>query len=76
MDGQPPADDRLTARVRRWLANLRFRQMWQLTVALILAATAAFGGLDAVDTKVAPFKARRAGEVGAAVSRCGGDAAE
>ena len=56
MDGQPPADDRLTARVRRWLANMRFRQMWQLTIALILAATAAFGGLDAVDTKVAPFK--------------------
>lgn len=56
MDGQLPADARLTTRVRRWFAGLRFRQMWQLTIALILAATAGFGGLDTVDTKVTQFK--------------------
>jgi hypothetical protein len=56
MDGQPPADSRLTARVRRWFAGLQFRQMWQLTIALLLAATAGFGGLDTVATEVTLFK--------------------
>jgi hypothetical protein len=43
-------------RVPRWLAGLEFGDMWQLAVAVILAATALFGGLDTVDTMVTPFK--------------------
>ncbi len=42
----------LTGRVRRWFAGLGFAQMWRLAVVLVLAATAAFGGLDNVDTSV------------------------
>src|SRR5690348_6645411 len=47
---------RLTARVRRWFAGLGFRQMWQLVVLLVLAATAAFGGLDDANTAVTVFE--------------------
>jgi hypothetical protein len=42
--------------MRRWIAGLTFRQWWQAVVAVILAATALFGGLDTVDPKVTPFK--------------------
>lgn len=43
-------------RVRRWFADLGFKQMWQLIVVLILAVTALFGGLDNVNTKVTVFE--------------------
>lgn len=46
----------LTGRVRRWFAGLGFAQMWRLAVVLVLAATAAFGGLDNVNTAVTVFE--------------------
>jgi hypothetical protein len=42
--------------MRRWLAGLSLRQWRNASIAAILAATALFGGLDTVDTKVIPFK--------------------
>ncbi|MGH3676330.1 MAG: hypothetical protein ACRDU5_11445 [Mycobacterium sp.] len=42
--------------MRRWFAGLSFRQWRQTVVVVILAATAVFGGLDTVDTKVTPFE--------------------
>jgi hypothetical protein len=53
MGGKPLT---LTGRARRWLADLGFHQMWQVGIVVILAATALFGGLDDVDTKVTDFK--------------------
>ncbi|AQA05160.1 hypothetical protein BVC93_25235 [Mycobacterium sp. MS1601] len=43
-------------RIRRWFAGLGFAQMWRLVVLLVLAATAAFGGLDGVNTAVTVFE--------------------
>ncbi len=42
--------------IRRWLGKLGLRQMLQIGFAVILAATALFGGLDSVNTKVTPFE--------------------
>jgi hypothetical protein len=53
MGGKPLT---LTGRVRQWVADLGFHQMWQVGVVVILAATALFGGLDDADTKVTDFK--------------------
>lgn len=50
----------VSGRVRRWFAELGFHQMWQLGVVIILAATALFGGLDDVDTKVTEFQPGKA----------------
>lgn len=47
------ADRRAT--VRQWLAARRVRQWWKGGLAVILAVTALFGGLDPVDTKATPF---------------------
>lgn len=47
---QPPGP------VRRWFAGLGVAQLRRYTVLVILAATALFGGLDTVDTKVTDFK--------------------
>jgi hypothetical protein len=54
MGGPPPGG--LKSRVRRWFADLGFRQMRQAMVVVILAATALFGGLDSVETKVTHFR--------------------
>lgn len=58
MDAQPGAQAVATGRraaVWRWLAARRVRQWWKGGVAVIVAVTALFGGLDPVDTKAAPF---------------------
>jgi hypothetical protein len=54
MGGTPPGGR--NGRVRSWFADLGFRQMRQAVVVVILAATALFGGLDNVETKVTHFK--------------------
>jgi hypothetical protein len=56
MDAKPRVAAGLRARVRRWLSGWGFRQWWQAVVAVVLAATALFGGLDTVDTSVTTFK--------------------
>jgi hypothetical protein len=56
MGAIPAVGARFAARARQWFAGLGFRQMWQLVVLLVLAATALFGGLDDVDTSVTPFE--------------------
>ncbi|MET0896584.1 MAG: hypothetical protein ABWY45_01605 [Mycobacterium sp.] len=52
----PGVDTTPAARVRRWFADLGFKQMWQLAVVVVLAVTALFGGLDNVNTKVTVFE--------------------
>ena len=42
----------LPGRLRKWLTGLQLNQLWQLVVVLLLAVTAAFGGLDTVDKRV------------------------
>jgi hypothetical protein len=54
--GQPPVSTGSTNRVRQWIAGLSFAQIGRLAVLVVLAATAAFGGLDTVDKRVTPFK--------------------
>lgn len=56
MGANPGVGARLVARVRQWFAGLGFRQMWQLVVVLVLAATALFGGLDDANTSVTLFE--------------------
>jgi hypothetical protein len=58
MDAQPgaqPVATSRTARVRQWLAEHNVRRWWKGGLALTLAVTAFFGGLDPVDTKATPF---------------------
>lgn len=50
------ADLRVAARVRQWFSGLGFKQMWQLVVVVVLAATALFGGLEDADTEVTRFE--------------------
>jgi hypothetical protein len=50
------ADPGVGVRVRQWFAGLGFKQMRQLVVVLLLAATALFGGLDDADTDVTQFE--------------------
>lgn len=56
MGADPGVGARLAARVRQWFAGLGFKQMWQLAIVLVLAATALFGGLDDANTKVTVFE--------------------
>lgn len=56
MGADPGVGVRLAARVRRWFAGLGLKQMWQLVVVLVLAATALFGGLENANTKVTVFQ--------------------
>jgi len=56
MDPKPGVVAGLRTRIRRWLSEWGFRQWWQAGVAVILASTALFGGLDTVDTSVTTFK--------------------
>lgn len=48
--------EQVAAHVRRWFAGLGFKQMWQLVIVLVLAATALFGGLDDANTTVTVFE--------------------
>ncbi len=52
MDGRQGG---LRARVRHWVAERRVRHWWQAGVAVILAITGLFGGLDTVDPAVTAF---------------------
>lgn len=62
----------VSARLRKWLTGLHLNQLWQLVIVLLLAVTAAFGGLDTVDkrvTEVAAGKAFSDGEFTVTVDR-------
>jgi hypothetical protein len=53
---EPGVAKRASGQIRGWLSDLGFRQIFWISVTLILAATALFGGLDRVNTKVTPIK--------------------
>ena len=58
MDAQPGAQPAATSRktrVLQWLSVHKVTRWWKSGLALILAVTALFGGLDPVDTKATPF---------------------
>jgi hypothetical protein len=55
MGDQPPAPVERTSRVRQWFAGASLAKLRRLFLLLVLGATAAFGGLDTVDS-VTPFK--------------------
>ncbi|HEY7052419.1 MAG TPA: hypothetical protein VH496_09855 [Mycobacterium sp.] len=57
MAAEPGGSQPAPRRVRNWARKLGFHQMWQIGVVVVLAATAAFGGLDTVNTKVTPMTA-------------------
>jgi hypothetical protein len=54
--GQPPVPAARTNRFTQWLAGLSLAQMGRIGLLVVLAATAAFGGLATVDKQVTPFK--------------------
>jgi hypothetical protein len=54
MEGHPPVER--TSRWSHWFARLSSAQTRRVALLLVLVATAAFGGLDTVDTQVTPFK--------------------
>ncbi|WP_234835021.1 hypothetical protein [Mycolicibacterium stellerae] len=54
--GQPPVPVQQTNRWSQWFARLTSAQTRRIALLLVLAATAAFGGLQTVDTQVTPFK--------------------
>jgi hypothetical protein len=53
--GEPTVAAKSPGRVRQWITGLSFAQMGRIAVLLVLAATAAFGGLDTVDKQATPF---------------------
>lgn len=55
VSGEPPVPVAPTNRLPRWLARVNFAQIRRVALVLVLAATAAFGGLDTVDKQVSPF---------------------
>jgi len=54
---EPGVAEGALRRARRWLGELGFREILWAALAVFLAATALFGGLDAVNTKVTPMNA-------------------
>jgi hypothetical protein len=56
MDDRPPAPVERTSRWSRWFARLSAPQTRRVALLLVLAATAAFGGLDTVNKQATPFK--------------------
>jgi hypothetical protein len=56
MEGNPPAPVERTGRWSQWFARLSAPQTRRIALLLVLAATAAFGGLDTVNKQVSPFK--------------------
>jgi hypothetical protein len=56
MAAEPDLAERAADQARGWLSDLGFREIFWISVAVVLAATALFGGLDAVNTKVTPIK--------------------
>ncbi|HZQ32967.1 MAG TPA: hypothetical protein VFB19_14680 [Mycobacterium sp.] len=57
MAAKPGIPRAVPSLARGWVGKLGFHQAWQIALAVFLAATAAFGGLDTVDNKVTPVKA-------------------
>ena len=57
MAAKPGIPSAVPGLARGWAGKLGFHQIWQIGLAVFLAATAAFGGLDTVDNKVTPIKA-------------------
>ena len=56
MEAKPGVVARVRTAIRRWLSEWGFNQWWKAIVAVVLASTALFGGLDTVDTSVTTFK--------------------
>ena len=56
MEAKPGVVARVRSAIRRWLSDWGFNQWWKAIVAVVLASTALFGGLDTVDTSVTTFK--------------------
>jgi hypothetical protein len=56
MDAKPGVVARMRSAVWRQLSEWGFSEWWKAIVAVVLASTALFGGLDTVDTSVTTFK--------------------
>ena len=56
MEANPGVVARARSAIRQWLSGWGFSQWWKAIVAVVLASTALFGGLDTVDTAVTTFK--------------------
>jgi len=56
MEANPGVVARARSPIRQWLSGWGFSQWWKAIVAVVLASTALFGGLDTVDTGVTTFK--------------------
>lgn len=56
MEDRPPAPVERTSRWSHWFARLSAPQTRRVALLLVLAATAAFGGLDTVNKQMTPFK--------------------
>ena len=54
MEAKPGVVASLRSAIRRQLSEWGFSQWWKAIVAVVLASTAVFGGLDTVDTSVTP----------------------
>jgi hypothetical protein len=54
--GPPPVTPRRTSRVGQWFAARSLAQIQRMFLLVVLVVTAAFGGLDTVDTRATLFK--------------------